>query len=336
MNLTVVAIGILALYLGGNWFVDGASRLAMSFGVPQLIVGLTVVTIVTSTPELLIGITAASRDAGGIVMGVVTGSNIANIGLMLGISGLIARRMRISSKLVRRGIPIMLGVGVITYAFMFLRVITPVVGVIFIIGYIAFNIFMLRTVRRDSVIQKLATTTQDIPRLTLRDTQDILIVDEPHLLADEEININRLFEIVRLTLGIIVLLIGADYIVRGTLDIAGQLGANEVVLGATLVALATSIPELFTVIIATNRKQPDVVLGAVIGSSVTNLLLVVGIASFIEPVTFDVHLLRFEYPVMIVLMLSLIPIAVDRRLVWYESLFYLLAYIAFFVGILVT
>lgn len=331
MNLTVVAIGILGLYIGGNWLVQGSTRLARWFGVSQLIAGLTVVSLVTSIPELLVAINAANRDAGGLVLGSITGSNIANIGLILGLTGLFSGQMAIASGLVRRGIPLMIAIAVAIYIILFFGNVGYLLGSGFVIGFIAFYMLIVGLLRRDAAIQTL--NTQEMQALRPIDTQDMLLMDDAKLIESDQPTINPRFELLRLITGGILLVVGADYIVRGALNIADQLGANPVILGATLIALVTSLPELVAITFAARNNQPDVAFGNLIGSGVANLLLVLGAASIVAPLSFDPRLLRYEYPVMLVFMGMLLLVAWDRTLTWKESGLYVLGYIAFFVGI---
>lgn len=321
MNVTVVLIGILGIYFGSSWVVRGASRLAQSFGVSQLFIGLTLVTLITSGPELLIGLNAANADAGGIVMGTVVGSNIVNIGLILGMSVLIGGRIAISSTVVRRGIPVMVAVAVLLYILLLLGEVTPTIGAGLIVAFFAVLSFLLWQMRRDTVLRQLITAELEAVKVVNFNANDALLEDDPKLLREShrKAYVNRTFEMARLIAGIIVLLVGADYIVKGALNMVDQLDANEITVGVTFVALATSLPEFIAIPLAAARKQPDVALGNIIGAGIFNLLFVVGIASIIEPIYFDPRLLRFEYPAMIGFMLLLFPFLFDRVFSWAES-----------------
>ncbi|MFZ4813835.1 MAG: sodium:calcium antiporter [Phototrophicaceae bacterium] len=329
MNLTVVLIGLIGLYLGTNWVVDGASRLARSFGVSELATGLVLVTLITASPELLIGINAALNGADGLIFGAVAGSTITNIGLVLGLGGLAAGGLKISTTLVRRGVPVMFGIGVIVYAVLWLIPLSRALGVVFILAYIGFVVFMIWQIRRDDGLHELAR--QQALEGTVNPADRLLATPSDSLPQHERIN--RVFEGFRLVAGIVFLLFGADAIVTSGANITAQLGASAVVVGVTLVAVATALPELVAVMAASDRRLPDVALGNVIGSSVANVLLVLGVAALVNPLTVDPRILRYEFPVMLGFMALMLLIVADRKLTVWESAFYLVLYVAFFVGI---
>jgi cation:H+ antiporter len=330
MNITVILIGILGITLGGGWLVDGISRLARAFGISQLVAGLTVVTIVTAGPELLISVNAASRDAAGLVLGTVAGANIANIGLVLGLGGLVAGGLPIATGVVRRAAPVLLVVAAAVYGLLWLGEMSQVMGFGLIAAFIVFYVGMLVVLRHDATVAQIATA--EMQQAVPLQTDDRLLLDDPHLL-NGGVRVNRLWAFVQFVAGIIVLLTGVNYIVEGALEMVTQLDANEVAVGATLVALATSLPELVAVMMAVSRRQPDVALGNIIGSSVANLMLVIGVAAVVQPLWIARRALMFEFPVMLGLMLLLVLVVIDRKLSVWESLLYVVAYAAFLYGV---
>ncbi len=333
MNVTLMLLGILAVTIGGAWLLDGVSRLARSYNISQLVVGLTVMTLVTATPELLVGINAAREGAGGVVLGTVAGANIVNIGLVLGLGGLIARGLPIATGLVRRGIPTLLIVTLVIYGLMWADALNRVVGGVLVAAYVVFMVGIVWLLRRDAAVKRLATA--EMQRIAPLDTQETLLADDNKLLQTGANRVNRPLELVRMLVGVVLLLLGSDYLVQGALEMAGQLDVNAVAVGATVLALATSLPEFVAVLLATARKQPDVALGNIIGSSVANLLLVLGVAALVAPLAVDRRALWYEFPVMFALMVMLLPVVIDRRLAMWESAAYVGAYGLFIYGIFV-
>ncbi|MEM6526788.1 MAG: hypothetical protein AAF653_00760 [Chloroflexota bacterium] len=331
MNITVVLFAILGMYISGNWLISSISKLARSFRISQLVAGLTIVTLVTSVPELTIAINAAAEGASGITLGTVAGSNIVNLSLIIGISGLLAGGMRIATGLVRRGIPVMIGIAVVVYVLLWVDQFSRPMGVVMLIVFLSLNIAGVYFLRRDAAIRQLTTT--EMKTLAPFRTQDLLLIDDNALLPGE--TVNRPWQLTRMVLAVLLLLVCANALVQNALIFRDQLGANEVAVGSTVIALAASLPEMVAVIVAVNRKQSEVALGNIVGSSIANLLLVLGIATTITPVVVDPRARLYEFPVMLVLMLLLIPVALDNRLRVWEAAGGLLAYAAFFAGVFV-
>ena len=319
MNLGLIILGLLGLFFGGNWLVDGAGRIAKTLGVPRLIIGLTIVAFGTSAPELLVSVRAAMTGSAGIALGNVIGSNIANVGLILGITGLITP-IAINIILVRREIPIMIAVTVAAYGLIFDESIGRVDGIILLTGFVLFNALMVY----------FTVTRSDEERAANN------LLDE-----DDDIESNSLLtDFMILAAGLVTLLIGAESTVRGAVSIADMLGIPEVIIGLTLVAFGTSLPELAASMVAAFRGQPDIAVGNVIGSNVANILLILGTTSTIttitvnQPGTFSPYqpgIITFDYPLMMLFALMMLPFALDRVLTRREATVYLLIYIGFIV-----
>lgn len=320
INLAYIFFGLLGLFFGGNWLVDAASNIAHKLGVPALIVGLTVVAFGTSAPELMVSVRAALTGSSGIALGNVIGSNIANVGLILGVAGLIMP-ITVHITLVRREIPIMIGVTILAYLLMVGdQTISQLDGILLLIGFLTFNGVMLYATLSRSDEQKAAdaaTAGDSLP---------------------DDVSLPREWGI--LIVGIIVLVVGAELTVRGASTVAAALGVPEVVIGLTLVAFGTSLPELAASVIASMRGQSDIAVGNVIGSNIANLLLILGTTSVIRPIVvespgtfspYSMGVMTFDYPLMMIFALLMLPFALDRTLNRIESSFYLLTYVAFIV-----
>jgi cation:H+ antiporter len=317
LNIGYIFLGLLGLFFGGNWLVDGASRIAKQLGVPPLIVGLTIVAFGTSAPELMVSVRAALSGASGIALGNVVGSNIANVGLILGITGIITP-ITVKITLVRREIPIMIAISVLGYLFLLDSEIGKLDGAVLLLGFIAFNAVMVYLTVSRSAEQKAADTA---------------------LSGNDAANaVNLPLEFGRLLLGLVVLLVGAEFTVRGATNIAASLGVPEVVIGLTLVAFGTSLPELAASMVAAFRGQSDIAVGSVIGSNIANLLLILGTTSVISPIPiaepgsfapYQAGMISFNYPLMIVFAFMMLPFALDRMLNRVESGVFLAIYVAF-------
>jgi cation:H+ antiporter len=304
LNLLQLVVGLVGLVAGGNLLVSGSSRLAASFGVTPLIIGLTIVAFGTSTPELLVNISAALNGVSDIAIGNIVGSNIANIGLILGISGLLTP-IAIHTGLLRREIPVMIGASVLTFILALDGEIGRMDGLILVLGFIAFNVLMVR----------LTLASRD---------------ENPPLDKEHAPKVNRLLELGRLVGGLALLVLGANFTVNGAVGIARTVGVSELVIGLSIVAVGTSLPELFTSVIAAMRKENDISVGNVVGSNIFNLLLILGIVAVFQPITVAPRAVEFDFPIMLVYALLLLPFAwTGRVLTRREAALFLIGYAAF-------
>lgn len=304
-NYIFVIVGIIGLYFGGNWLVQGASRISSLFGIPPLIIGLTVVSVGTSAPELVVSIIAAIRDSGDLAVGNLVGSNIANIGLILGVAGMITP-IRVRIQLIRRHIPILMYISVFAYLLVVDGELTRNDGVLLLYGFVSvIGLFIF-----------IAKNSEE----------------PPNIIESQELDgITPGKEIVRVIIGIAFLLGGAELLVRGSTAIALSLGISELVVGMTMVAFGTSIPELITSIIAAREDETDILVGNVIGSNIANLLMILGITSIIKPTTVPAGLPQFEFLVLILFSFLMLPFALDRSYSRRESSLFLALYLIFIV-----
>ncbi|NBC96959.1 MAG: calcium/sodium antiporter [Deinococcus-Thermus bacterium] len=284
-DIVLAGLGLVILLLSGDALVKGAVNLALRIGVPALLVSLTVVAFGTSAPELLISIAAIKDDAPGLALGNVVGSNTANILLVLGVPALLAG-LDTEGCETRK-----------TYAMM-------IVGSVMFIGLAAAGPFTwwhgLILLAGLSVVLGDAYWTarchrRDAAEAALGDLEDV----------DEEMPGWKVA--LFLVLGLVGLPLGADILVDSAVNIAADLGVADTVIGLTLVALGTSLPELATTVMAALRRQADVALGNVIGSNMFNLLAIIGIASLVGPIPVDPEILRFDLWVMLGASLVLAP-----------------------------
>lgn len=308
LNVIYVVVGLGVLFLGGHWLVKGAARLAASLGVPPLVIGLTVVSMGTSAPELLVSLSAAWQGSSDIAIGNVVGSNIANIGLILAVSGLILM-IPIQISLIKREIPLLILISFVLLALALDGDIGRLDGLLLVAGLIAFNALIVRSALRE--------------RLTQR--------EEDELQEEEEITgeIKRSHELARIVTGLAGLLVGANLLVEGAVAIARALGVSELIIGVTLVAVGTSLPELITSLAAALRRHGDILFGNIIGSNLFNILGILGITALVRPVAIQPSLLRLEIPVMIGFALALLLFVPRRKVSRIESALILAGYIVF-------
>lgn len=286
MPWLLAGLGLVILLLAGDALVKGAVNLSLRLGVPALIVSLTIVAFGTSAPELLISIKAVLDDASGIALGNVVGSNTANILLVLGIPALLAT-MHTSECETKKTFNFMIAASILFIALAFRGVFDWIAGLV-LLGGLA---FVLGDAFRDARNHRNADQGEPDE-------------EEPEG-ADPDMPGWQIG--VFLVLGLIGLPVGAGLLVDNATIIARAYGVSDTVIGLTLVAIGTSLPELATTVMATLRRQADVALGNVIGSNMFNLLAIIGIASLVGPIEVDPEFLTFDLWVMLGASLLLIP-----------------------------
>ncbi len=284
------ALGLVILLLAGDALVRGAVNLSLRLGVPALIVSLTIVAFGTSAPELLISIKAVLDNAPGIALGNVVGSNTANILLVLGIPAILAT-LYTSQFNTRRTYLFMLAASVLFIALAFIGTFTFWSGLILLTGLA----LLLADAFRDAQAHRRAGAA------AAEGEED---EEEPEG-ADPDMPYWRVF--LYLILGLVGLPLGADILVDNATIIARTYGISDTVIGLTLVAVGTSLPELATTVMAALRRQADVALGNVIGSNMFNLLAIIGIASLVGPIPVDPEFLRFDLWVMLGASILIVP-----------------------------
>lgn len=309
LTLTLFILGFVFLTYGADLLVRGAAKLAGSWGLSPLLVGLTVVAFGTSAPELAISLQAAVNGQPDIALGNVVGSNIANILLILGIAALITPLM-VSRQIIRVDIPIMIAASFLLLGFAASGQITRLEGLLLLLGMVAYLSFTLfKSLKTSPDIQ------QDI-------VQEAGVADSGKTPWWK----NLLFIIIGLTL----LVLGSQWLVKGAVEIARLLGLSELIIGLTIIAIGTSLPEIAASIAACLRGHQDIVVGNVVGSNLFNILLVLGATATVSStgITVSSAALAFDIPIMIAVALASLPIFFTGHLIerWEGSLF--LAYYA--------
>ncbi len=279
IDLLLVAGGLVLLLVAGDFLVRGAVNLSLRLGIPAFLVGMTVVAFGTSAPELLVSVQAVLADAGGLALGNVVGSNIANILLVMGAPALLAPV--VIGRESRRDFGIMIGATLLFITLAFSGVIGLWQALVLLA---AFAVFM-----GDSI---------------LRGRKARVAVEELEG-ADPDLQGPKIA--IYLALGLAGLPIGAHLLVTGAVDIAAALGVSDVVIGLTIVAIGTSLPELATTLMAALRREGGVALGNILGSNIFNLLLILGVAGLVGPMTVPAEMLRLDLWVMLGASLLLAP-----------------------------
>lgn len=292
-DILAIAFGLLALVLAGDALVRGAEALSLRLGIPALIVGLTVVAFGTSAPEMMVSVVAVIDGAPALALGNVVGSNIANILLVLGLPALLVG-IRTDESDYRKDYTFMLGTAVLFIALALAGPIRWPQALLLLAVLVAMTASQVRA----------ALTFR--ARVPVPGEEDIELVGSPATMSAARMA-------VLLAAGLVGLPFGAHYLVEGATGIARTIGLSEAVIGLTLVAVGTSLPELATSVAAALKGRADVALGNVIGSSIFNVLAILGVSGLVGPLSMPPEMLRFDVWVMLAVALVLGPF-VFRRL----------------------
>ncbi|MBN4054511.1 calcium/sodium antiporter [Nitrospira defluvii] len=309
IELSYTFIGFILLILGAGLTVSGAAELATRWGIRPMVVGLTVVALGTSAPEFAASLSASLSGRGDIAIGNVIGSNISNIGLALGLASLI-RPLKVQPRLVRFEVPLLIVVSAIVYLFAFMGKIPRGFGLVLFSGLIVYIIMLYRW--------------------SLKDRPEI----EAEFVPKADDRKSPFINVMKVVVGLSFLAGGGYLLVEGAVGLARWAGVSELVIGLTIVAIGTSIPEVVTSIVAVCRGQVDIAIGNVLGSNIFNILGVLGAAAMVQPIGIQDALIVRDFPVMGLLTLLLFPFFrmgfdLKRR----EGIFFLMIYLAYIGGL---
>lgn len=280
-SLLYMGGGMILLIGGAESLVRGAAALALRFGITPLVVGLTVVAFGTSSPELVVSVKAAVSGNGPVALGNVIGSNIANLGLIVGVSASLSPLV-VDRRLLRRDVPVMIGSMLLLWAFLLNGVLGPVEGAFLACGIVLYTLWGVISSRRET---KAAWASADELPVEVRDA-----------LAAPGWRV--MLNVGLVVVGLALLIVGAGWLVDGAVAAAQRLGVSEAVIGLTLVAIGTSLPELATTIVAAIRGHGEIALGGAIGSNVFNVLGVIGPAAIAAPIYAE----GIEWPVLAIML----------------------------------
>ncbi len=287
--------GLVILILGADLLVRGASRLAAAFGVSPLVIGLTIVAIGTASPEVAVSLQAAANGQVDLTLGNVLGSNIFNILFILGITSIVAPIV-IAEQLIRKDAPILLGISMLSFVLAFDGNLGAMDGAILLLLLVVYMVFALKQNESRKVQKEYAEEyAQKEPRTTR----------------------NSIINIVFILIGLGLLVLGSNWLVDSAVRIAKSLGVSELVIGLTIVAVGTSLPEVATSVIAALKGESDIAVGNAVGSNIFNLLGVLGIGALVSPagILVSQRVLQFDLPVMVFVALLTLPVFyIDSRI----------------------
>ena len=276
--------GLIMLFIGAEGLIRGSSNLAIKIGITPLVVGLTVVAFGTSTPELVVSLKAALLGNSSISLGNVVGSNIANIALILGVAALI-RPLDVHAKVIMREIPIMIGISILLLLLLIDGELGFIDGLIFVIGlivYLVVNILIARKEKNPEIDSEFSEGLKSKLGVSV--------------------------SIVLMIAGLGLLILGANLFVQSAVAIAKIFNVSDAIIGLTIVAIGTSLPELITSIVAAYKKEADIAIGNVVGSNVFNILGILGITALIIPIS-SVGISYVDLGVMLFTAIILFPLS---------------------------
>lgn len=259
LTLTHLTVGLCLLYVGAEGLVRGSAALALRLGLTRLVIGLTVVAYGTSSPELVVSVKAALDGNGAIALGNIVGSNICNIALILGLSALV-NPLRIHAQVVRLQIPIMIAASLVLSMLLIDGQLNRFEGLGLFCGSVAYTIYSIYLARKET---NKSLNERDTVRIPTRKPWAYLLL---------------------VMAGFAMLVLGANLFVSGAISMAKNLGVSQAIIGLTIVALGTSLPELATSLVAAVRKEGDIAVGNVVGSNIFNILTILGLASLVRPI----------------------------------------------------
>lgn len=326
LHILLVTLGIAILYWGAGWLIRGSAQIARAFGVKPLVVGLTVVAYGTSAPELAIATKTALTHHEPIALGTVIGSCAANISLILGLTALISPP-RIDGRIIRREVPVLLGSAIAVPLLFRNGVLSHFEGLVLITCAVVFTIATLTVSARLEPEESAApsgepSAMESSARLSEESAAQLGGKGRPHG--------SRGAAALQTAAGLILLVVGSDLFVRGGRGIGSQLGMSERMLGLTVIAVGTALPELIGSVVAASRGQAALAIGSVIGSNVLNVFLVLGVTAYLRPIRAGelMHLSDLLGLVGITV-LGILMLRGSRKITRTEGLVLVLAYLGF-------
>ena len=312
----LLVAGLVLLVAGAEFLVKGASRIAAILQISPLIIGLTIVAYGTSAPEMSVSVMSSFSGQGDIAMGNVVGSNICNVLLILGLSALVAPLI-VTKQIIRSDVPIMIGVSVLLLIFCLDGELSRVDGLILFLGGLIYTLSLIyqsnkQGTTQDEFSQEYSFAGNVTPGFWFKNI--ILIIG-----------------------GLVLLVLGSRWLVDSAVTIARALGVNELLIGLTIVAIGTSLPELATSVVASFRGERDIAVGNVLGSNIFNILIVLGVAGTISPNGIQVSkaLIQFDIPIAIAVAFACLPIFYSGQRIDRWEAFLFLFYYVFYTGFLI-
>lgn len=256
MEIFLLVLSLVILYFGAEWLVSGGASFAVRLGISPLIIGLTIVSIGTSAPELVVSVKAGMTGQSALSIGNVLGSNLFNVCIILGISAIIYP-LAVKRQLLKLDVPVMILTSVLFLLIFLDGAISLVEAIVFIVSFLAYMIYLF-------------------------------ITSKKHVAAEDEEEIKKYkhwaIDVALIVVGLVALICGSNLLVDNAVIIAQKLGMSEALIGLTIVAAGTSMPELATSVVAAMKKRSDIAIGNVVGSNIFNILLILGVAGIIYPI----------------------------------------------------
>ncbi len=318
------AAGLALLVVGAEFVIRGASRLALSLGVKPLILGITVVAIGTSAPELAVGITAAMQGSGDLAIGNIAGTNIFNILFILGLSAIILP-VTLHLQIIKLELPVIILSALAMILVSLDGVLSPFDGLLMVLAAIGYTLLLIRLSRKES-------------KAVENEFED-MYGEEPLEKApgESEWRVRVINSMVLLT-GLCITIYGADLLVDGSVKMARGLGITETIIGLTIVAIGTSAPEFATTMIATIRNERDVAVGNILGSSIYNILVILGVTAIASPdgISVESQVLYIDLPVVAFVALLCIPVFMSgKKVSRLEGCLFVGLYLAYLTSIII-
>jgi cation:H+ antiporter len=289
LNILILVVGLVTLILGGEVLVKAASKLALRFNISPLVVGLTVVAFGTSAPELLVSLNSALKGSPDFALGNVVGSNISNLTLVLGLAAL-AGLIPIKKDSARRDWPITLFSSLLLYVFCYDLLISSIEGIILFALLLLYLFMLIRATKKENRAEDSLEKPKDANTRW-------------HITKDD----------FQMCFGILCLYFGADWFIEGAQTIAENAGVSQRVIGLTVLALGTSLPELFTSVIAARKGETDLALGNLLGSNIFNIFSIIGITAIIKPLAVNAEILHTDFAWMLGITLLILPLMIFRK-----------------------
>jgi cation:H+ antiporter len=291
LSLVLFLGGLAALFFGAELLVGGAVRIAAALGVSSLVVGLTLVSFGTSAPELVVSGLASFRGSGGLAVGNVLGSNIANLALILGVSALLFP-IAVGRELIARDVPVMVALSLLVPLLGSSGSLSRVAGLLLVVLFLLYIGYLAALTRRQAgSVLRLIEHEEPMGERGGAPWRDLATS----------------------AAGLLLLAVGAHLLVSTSRELAVTLGVSEVVIGLTLVAFGTSLPELATSISASRRGHGGIVIGNIVGSNIFNVSLILGFAALVRPLPMSATVLRVDVPIVIGLSLAILPVVFSGR-----------------------
>lgn len=300
-----LAGGLIFLFIGAEGLIRGASALALRIGITPLVVGLTVVAFGTSTPELVVSLKAALIGNSSISLGNVVGSNIANIALILGIAAII-RPLDVHANVIRREIPIMIGISILLVLLLIDGELGLVDGIVFVLGIVIYTVVNIMMARKEKNAEV-----------------------EKEFKEGLKTKLGVPISVIMILVGLGLMILGANYFVNSAIEIAKSIGVSDAIIGLTIVAVGTSLPELITSIVAAYKNESDIAIGNVVGSNIFNILGILGITAIVIPLS-SAGISYVDFGVMLFTAIILLPLSkTGFKISRLEGLFLVTGYISY-------